>query len=156
MHSDEDPKPDPSLEAIAARLRALAAPPVPAGLEARLLAAICELRPGRISPVSVADSGNQRQAWLALASSVLALATVEFVAVFAWHGGGDKGFIPVSDTAPLVDHDSISAADEWAGIAMSSIDRRMFSASDLSAFRWPVQEWSPAKVSSTIPGNLFD
>ncbi len=105
MHSEEDPKPDPSLEALAARLRALPEPAVPANLEARLLAAIASGQPARVSPVTAADSASRRQAWLALASTVLALAMVGMLAVFGWKGRGDNGLVSVADAVPPAEHE---------------------------------------------------
>jgi len=155
MHSEEDPKPDPSLEALAARLRALPEPPVPANLEARLLAAIASGQPARVSPVIAEDSASRRQAWLAVAGTVLALAMVGLLAIFVWQGRGDNGLVSVTDAAPA-EQNSISAADEWTGIALSPIDQRILSASNVSSFRWPIQETRPAKASSTIRGDLLD
>lgn len=155
MHSDEEPKPDPSLEALAARLRAMPEPPVPAGLEARLLAAVSASRPVRVSPLA-ANASADRQAWFALASTVLALAMVGLLAVLAWRGRGDVGSISVTATSPPADHNSLSAADDWAAIGMSPIDRRILSQSGLSSFRWPVQEHPPAKGPRSIRGDLLD
>jgi hypothetical protein len=155
MHSEEDPKPDPSLEALAARLRALPQSAVPANLEVRLLAAIEGGRLARVSPVIADDSASRRQAWLALASTVLALAMVGLLSVFGWQGRGDNGLVSVTDVAPA-ERNSLSAADEWTGIALSPLDRRMLSSSSLSSFHWPVQETRPAKVSSAIRGELLD
>jgi hypothetical protein len=151
MHSEEEPKPDPSLEALAARLRALPEPSVPAGLEARLLAAVSTARPGLVSPAAK-DSGADRQAWFALASTVLALAIVGLLAVFAWQNRGDNG-VSMTEVAPPVEHNSLSAADELTGIALSPLDRRMLSG--LSPFHWPVEETRPANVS-VLRGDLLD
>ncbi len=151
MHSEEELKPDPSLEALAARLRALPEPSVPAGLEARLLAAVSTARQAQVSSVAVKDNSDG-QAWFALVSTVLALAIVGLLAVFAWQGRGDNG-VAVTAAAPPMEHNSVSTADELTGIALSPLDRRMLSG--LSAFHWPVEETRPANVS-VLRGDLLD
>ena len=72
MQSDKRPNPDRSLEALKAQLRALPQPPVPAHLEALLLASV----PGanRISP----------RRWAARATLLAVASAVCVMAMLAW------------------------------------------------------------------------
>ena len=75
MLSEKRPKPDGSPESLEARLRALPQPPVPAGLEARLLAAIPAKMPA------------PRQRWavrVGVVSAVGEVAAACLLAVLAW------------------------------------------------------------------------
>jgi hypothetical protein len=142
MQSPNELNPDPSHRAIEARLRALPDPPVPASLEGRLLAAI----PTEVTTSRVADRAFAKQGWLAVASTVAALAAVALVAVFSWQGGSEKYVTSVA--APT--------ADDLLGIVMSPVDRRILQGAGDSTFRWPVHESPPVKALSPIPRDLLD
>jgi len=141
MQSPDELNPDPSLRAIEARLRALPAPPIPAGLEHRLLAAI---------PTPVAMRGPSphvaaRQGWLAVASTVAALAAVGLLAVFSWH---DENENQVTAAAPT--------ADEFTGIVLSPVDRRILQGAGVSTFHWPVHELPTMRGPAPIPRDLLN
>jgi hypothetical protein len=141
MQSPDELNLDPSQRAIEARLRALPDPPIPAGLEGRLLAAI---------PTPVAMRGSSprvaaRQGWWAVASTVAALTAVGLLAVFSWHEGNEK---QVTAAAP--------AADEFTGIVLSPVDRRILQGAGVSTFHWPVHELPTMRGSAPIPRDLFN
>jgi hypothetical protein len=155
MHSDEDPKPDPSLEALAARLRALPEPPMPANLEARLLAAVSTLRPAHVTSVAASAAAN-RQGWFAVACAVGAIAAACLVAILIT-GKPDNSL--VTQTTPVDLHsvsNAFSTADELGGISLSPVDRRILQGAGLSTFRWPVGRIPSAGDAHSIPRDLLD
>jgi hypothetical protein len=141
MQSPHELNPEPSLRAIEARLRALPDPPVPAGLEHRLLAAI----PTPVAMRGPSDAAFERQGWWAVASAVAALAAVGLLAIFSWHAGDEKH---ITATAP--------AADEFTGIVLSPVDRRILQGAGVSTFRWPVHESPTLRGPASIPHDLLD
>jgi hypothetical protein len=152
MHSPENPKPGQSPEALEARLRALPDPPVPAGLEARLLAAI----PTTVAtgvPVGVPVA---RQEWFAVASTIGALAAVCLLAIFARHAGDDTSEVPGHRVSPPPAQISSQPANEFAGVVLSPIDSRILKGAGMSTFRWPIQEISPIRASPSVPRGLLD
>src|SRR5262245_5230595 len=116
MHSDDDPQPDPSLEALAARLRALPEPPVPAGLEARLLTAITP----RISCREV-KRPVARQGWSAVACAVGTVAAVSLFVVLVTR----QPEISLISRATPLDSQSVASAtvpvDELGGNPLSPV-----------------------------------
>jgi hypothetical protein len=141
MQSPNELNPDPSHRALEARLRALPDPPVPAGLESRLLAAI----PTEVMRSRPADRAFARQGWLAVASAVAALAAVGLLTVFSWQHGDEKH---VTAVAP--------AADDLMGVVLSPVDEQILHGAGDSTFRWPVQESPPVRALSPIPRDLLD
>src|SRR5947207_2007566 len=81
-HPEQPPNPGRSSESLEARLRALPQPPVPADLEARLLAAIPPARPA------------PRRRWAVWAGVAGALAAACLLAVLAWRGRDGNGPAP--------------------------------------------------------------
>jgi hypothetical protein len=141
MQSPNELNPEPSHQSLEARLRALPAPPVPAGLEGRLLATIPAERTRR----GPSDRAFARQGWWAVASTVAALTAVGLLAVFSWQGGNEKH---VTAASP--------AADGLVGIVLSPVDERILQGAGDSTFRWPVQESPPVRALSPIPRELLD
>jgi ferric-dicitrate binding protein FerR (iron transport regulator) len=143
MHPDRRPNPDRSPEALEGRLRALPQPPVPAGLEARLLASIPAAR------------SISRRRWVVLAGAAGVLAAACLAAVIAWQGSDGKNATTpgTRDSAQLVTpkppHDS-------SGIASWREARRVLDGSEIPAFAWPLEERSPITVFTSIPPDLLD
>jgi hypothetical protein len=132
MHPERPPSPDRSPEELETRLRALPPPPVPAGLEARLLAAI----PGQL-PVP-------RRRWAVWAGVAAALAAACLLAVLAWRRERNDP-VPGPDTGP-----SARVAPAWPET------RRVQEGADLPPFSWPLEETSPLKASTSIPPDLLE
>jgi len=162
MQSQESPHPDPSLRALEARLRALPEPAVPAGLEARLLAAV--LANVAIDPVRSRVATNiptdfkvARQGWVAVASAILALATVCLLAVFAARGrNGGEGLVAIHDVSLPASQNRSLPMDELTDIVLSPLDERILHRAGLSTFRWPIQEPPSVKASYSIPRDQLD
>jgi hypothetical protein len=152
----DDPKSDPPLEALASRLRSLPEPPVPADLEARLLRAISRATPARVSTEVAPLSAERKQEWFALAATVLALAMVGLLAIFAWRDRGENDAVSVAQTSQPPSANASSDLDDLNDVVMSPIDRRILSGAGLSSFNWPVQEIPPARASSAIPTDLLN
>ena len=166
MQSQESPHPDPSLRAVEARLSALPEPAVPAGLEARLLAAI----PAKVTidPVTSRVATNVRtdvsidakvvrQGWVAVASAILALAVVCLLAVFASRGrDGGESLVAIHNVSLTASPNRSLPLDELTDIVLSPLDERILHRAGLSTFRWPIQEPPPVKASYSIPRDLLD
>ncbi len=150
MHSEE-PKPNPSLEKLAGRLRALPEPEVPAGLESRLLAAVA----GRVSTRS-REMPVARQGWFAVACSVGAIAVVGLFAIFVTR---QPEHSPVMQTT-AVGSDPVPPrlprAEESGGDPLSSVDNSMLLRGKLSTFRWPSGRIPSARDVHSIPRDLLD
>jgi hypothetical protein len=149
MHLERRPNPDRSLEAVAARLRALPQPAVPDGVEARLLAAIPAGRP---------IPRRRRVLWAGMAG---ALAAACLLAALAWLGRDGKGPVP----SPSM-HESAHAQgaglppalrpDHSAGIAPWLEARRALDGGEMPTFTWPLQKASPLRGLTSIPHDLLD
>jgi len=153
-------------ESLEAKLRALPQPPVPADLEARLLATI----PAEI-PIP------QRR-WAVWAGVVGPLAAACLLAVFTGlqHDGKNpvpgpgtrKSTHPVTVTRPgtsasaaapgprLPTRPTLRQPDDDSGIAAWWAARRVLDGAELPAFTWPLQETSPIVVPTSIPADLLD
>jgi hypothetical protein len=143
MQSERRQNPDRSPDALEARLRGLPLPPVPADLEARLLATIpaTRLSPPRRWAVRVGLAG------------VLAAACL--LAVLAWQG--HEGKDPIANPA---NHDSAHQVtprppDNDARIAAWQESRRVLDDPQMPPFAWPLEETSPITVVSSIPPDLL-
>jgi hypothetical protein len=165
MQSQENPHPDQSLRALEARLRALPEPAVPAGLEARLLAAIpnnfandAMIRAATNVPTDVSsDFTVERQGWIAVASVILALVTVCLLAVFG-SGGRDGGesLVAIHGVSLPASQNRPRPIDELTDVVLSPLDERILERAGLSKFRWPIQETPRVKASYSIPRDLAD
>jgi hypothetical protein len=140
-------------------------PAVPTGLEARLLAAI----PNNVAndaAICVATNDRTddqidfkvaRQGWVAVASAILALATVCLLAVFASRGrDGDEGLVAIHDVSLPASQNRSLPMDELTDIVLSPLDERILRRAGLSTFRWTIQEPPPVKASYSIPRDQLD
>src|SRR5437879_4932196 len=122
MHSDRRPNADRSPEALEARLRALPQSPVPADLEARLLATIPAERP--IPP----------RRWAVRVGVVGALAAACLLAVLAWLGRDGKGPAPRPPTTESARKDTPRPPDASASIAAWLESRRVLDEATIPTF----------------------
>jgi hypothetical protein len=149
MQPQKRPNSDRSPETLAARLRALPAPPIPGGLEVRLLAAIpAEMPrgPGAFRP----------RRWAVWAGAAVAVAAACLLAVL-WtrHETSGSG----RQTIPSVPQPSTLASGPKAGspaIVPWLQVRRGLDGVERETFTWPIQEKPPLLVSSSISPDLLD
>src|SRR5262249_48766114 len=131
-------------EALAARLRALPQPPVPADLEARLLATI---------PAAMPGPRRRRAVWVGVGG---ALAAACLLAILAWSGHDREKPVPNPPTsasafqAPSRPPDGSAGSPDWLEA------RRNPDGPDMPPFTWPLEEKSAFKVSTSIPPDLLD
>jgi hypothetical protein len=144
MHPARRPKPDRSPEALAARLRALPQPPVPDGLEARLLAAIPAGRP------------VPRRHWAAWVGAVGALAAACLLAVLVWLGRDAVNPAPKPGTVEAARQDTPRPPDDRAGVPAWLVARRILDGAEPPPFTWPVPGSPPVTPSTAIPPDLLD
>ena len=161
MLSEKRPKPDGSPESLEARLRALPQPPVPAGLEARLLAAI---------PAKMPAPRQRRAVRVGVVSAVGAVAAACLLAVLAWPPARDEKPIPTHGTVETVQHVTVpnsatseaahqaapAPTDDSAGLSAWRDARRVLNGAELPPFNWPLQESSPMRATISIPPDLLD
>jgi hypothetical protein len=139
MHPERRPNPDQSLESLEAQLRALPQPPIPADLEARLLATI------------PAKRSTPRRHW-GIRVGVLAAACL--LAVIAWpRGDGNR---PISRTIETPFRASVQPPDDSANIASLRTARKALDDGEPPTFTWPLPEPSPIRFSTSIPPDLLD
>src|SRR6516225_5095973 len=112
MHPERRPNPDRSSESLEARLRALPQPPIPDGLEARLLATIPAARPGR-------------RRWLVLVGVASALAAACLLAVLARPGRDGTNPVPSPPAKEIAKQGTPRMPDDSAGITAWSQTRRV-------------------------------
>jgi hypothetical protein len=143
MQSDERPNPDPSREALKAKLRALPQPPVPAHLEALLLATVPRAMP------------TPPRRWAARATMLGVASAVCVMAVLAWRRdlGTNHLRTPVRGQPaqvirrPAIESTSVAA---WRG------DPRLLDEEKPPAFTWPIDDTAIPRASSPIPADLLD
>jgi hypothetical protein len=155
MHPERRPNLDRSPEALEARLRALPQPPVPADLEAQLLAAI----PNRTALPSRPDGSGEpsyMRRWSVWAGVVGALAAACLLAVLAWPRRDGKS--PDPSPAPGESGHQVTPrpADDPPGITAWREARRILDGAEMPAFHWPLEETTPLTVSTSIPSDLLD
>lgn len=141
MRYESQPNPERWPHALEGRLRALPPPPVPAGLESRLLAAI---------PTSKV---NVHRPWAVLVGAVAA-ACFMVVLLFARRADNtpDRGRV----AGPLARQDAPSRSDEFARIAEALKARRELNEAKLPPFNWPLASRPPTRLSASISGNSLD
>lgn len=131
--------PDGAPDRLAARLRAMPDPPVPNGLEARLLSCLnAEVHPPR--------AARRRVRWAVAAGGVIAAGVAGLV-----HGPRPPGDLP--DESPP------SASGPVAPSAVPAVARGSgpeTETPDLPGFRWPIQERSPLTASIAAVGQMLD
>jgi hypothetical protein len=144
MHPERRPNPDRSPEALEARLRALPQPPVPADLEARLLATI---------PLELPLPPRRWAVWVGAAAAVAAAC---LLTVLAWLGRDGKN--PVLSPATIASAYRVTPRppDDSATIAPWLEARRALDEAKVPTFTWPLEEKSPMRVSISIPSDLLD
>ena len=140
MHPQRRPDPDRTPEALAARLRALGAPPVPAGLEARLLADIPAERP------------TARRRWAVAAGLVGALAAACVLALLAWPR---RDVQRSPGTSPVVRQHTPRPPDDDRIVGWREA-RQVLDVTATPTFNWPLQETPPLRRSTSIPPDLLN
>jgi hypothetical protein len=143
MHPEELPNLDRSLESLESRLRALPPPAVPAGLEARLLAAIPACLPA------------PRRRWVARVGAA-ALAAAGLLAVLAWLGRDGNNVVigpPSSHPTAKITPRPPEDAD---GIAILLQALRDLDEADPPTFTWPLPPTPPLTLAPSIPADLLD
>jgi hypothetical protein len=144
MHPEERPNPDRSPESLAARLRALPPPPVPADLEARLLAAVPPERP------------IPRRRWSVWVVVAGALAAACLVAVLAWPRRDGRHPVPGPEKSESARQLPPRPPDDSAGLAAWLEARRNQDEAEPATFSWPLPETSPVQSPTSIPPDLLD
>src|SRR2546428_80240 len=149
MQPQRRPNSDRSPEALEARLRALPLPPIPGGLEARLLADIPAEMPHR------ARISRPRR-WAVWAGAAVVLAAACLLAVF-WTrdegpGSGRQTIasVPQPSTFASVPEAGFPGMTPWLEA------RRGLAGVERATFTWPIQEKPPLLVSSSISPDLLD
>src|SRR5262249_47729226 len=124
MHPERPPNPDRSAEALEARLRALPRPPVPDGLEARLLATIPAARP------------VPRRRGAAGAGAPPARAAACWRAVLAGRGRDGNNPVPRPGTGEPVRQATPRPPDDADSIAVWRRARGVLEGAEPPAFTW--------------------
>src|SRR5262245_53133901 len=128
MHPERRPDPDRSPESLEARLRALTQPPVPIGLEARLLATI---------PAGMPIPQRRRAGWVGL---VGALAAACLLAVLAWPRRQDNNPGPSPPTNESARQVTPRPPDDSDDVAAWREARRVLEGGEPPPFTWPLEE----------------
>lgn len=142
MHPERRPNPGRSPESLEARLRALPQPPVPEGLEARLLAAV----PARGSV--------PRPRWGVRALVVGAVAAACLLAVLAWYRRDGKAPAPAKQE--VAHHVTPRPPEPPSGVAVWARAGRGLDAAELPPFSWPLGESRPATLAAALSPDLLD
>jgi hypothetical protein len=134
--------PDRSVEDLESRLRAMPPPPVPASLEARLLAAIPVDRP----------TPSRRPRWPVWAGVAGATAVVCLLIALIWPNRASvrPDHTPRNDVVQTRPEDPSANYSEWLA------DRQAPNPPELPVFSWPVEEASPMRASTSIPADLLN
>jgi hypothetical protein len=119
-------------------------PPIPADLEARLLAAI----PAQL-PIP------QRR-WAAWAGAVGTLAAACVLVVLAWPGRDNKNTVPSPPTSQPAAQVKPRPPEGPASIAALLKARRDLDEPEPPTFTWPLPETPPITLSTSIPPDLLD
>jgi hypothetical protein len=162
MHPERRPNPDRSPEALAARLRALPQPPIPAGLEARLLAAIPPVGLVRRAGTGQGSRsargtywGTMRRRWAVWAGVIGAVAAACLLAVLGWRGRDGRNPIPNPKGNVSVRRGSPQPPDDSARGAWREA-RRVLDGGEPAPFAWPLPQTTPRTFTTSIPAALFD
>jgi len=144
MQSDKRPNPERSREALTAQLRSLPQPPVPAHLEALLLATVPSAKP--ISP----------RRW-AVRATVLGVASAAcLMAVLARRPHQGKNHPTISVQGEPARPHIRRPASEYISIAAWREDPRLLDEEKLPAYTWPLDETAIPRASTSIPADLLD
>ena len=144
MNPERHPNPDQSLEALEARLRALPQPPIPADLEARLLATI------------PAERSIPRRRWGIRVGAIGALAAACLLVAIAWPRRDGENSIRGLKTIESAHKVTRRLPDDSAPIASLRAARKVLDETEPPTFTWPLPEPSPIRFSSSIPPDLLD
>jgi hypothetical protein len=142
MHPPRRPNPDPSPEALEARLRALPPLPAPADLEARLLANIPLTMPAR------------KKSWAVRTVLVGTLAAACLLVVLTLSNRGGMTPPVPPDKTESVRKDSPRSEDDSGSLAAINA-RRNLEDEDKATFDWPLSEATPLRAA-VLPPDLFD
>jgi hypothetical protein len=144
MDPEEHANPGRSPESLEARLRGLPRPPVPAELEARLLAAVPPQRPipRRHRTLRVGLVGIWAAACL--------------VIVFAWPARDDRRPGPRPPAPDPARRVTPRPPAESGSFAAWREAERAVEESEAPAFTWPLPESPPVRVAASVPSELFD
>jgi hypothetical protein len=144
MHPEKRPNPDRPLEALEAQLRALPQPPIPADLEARLLATI---------PAELSRPQRRWGVWVGVLGT---LAAACVLAVIAWPRPNAEHPIPSSKRIASAPQAIPRPPVDSAGIASLRASRPIVDEAEPPTFTWPLPEPSPLRFSNSIPPDLLD
>jgi hypothetical protein len=158
MRPEKRLNPERSPDSLEARLRALSQPPIPADLEARLLATIPAEGPipKPPSPLSAPEGEGRRGRWAVWAGVVGAMAAACLLAFLAWPRRDGKPPVSSPGKTESAHQDTSPPPDASAGIAALLQARRDLVEAETPTFTWPLPEASPIGLSTSIPADLFD
>ena len=139
MHAEPSPNLGRSSEALAARLRSLPPPPVPDGLESRLLAAVPVMR-------------QTPRRWIVWVSLAGALAAACLLAVLAWSGRNVQVPGPTQGPGPDITQ---RPADMETFTIGRDVEHGLAEAQN-ATFNWPLEEMSPITVATAPPADVLD
>lgn len=142
MHAERCP--DQSLETLAARLRALPPPDVPADLEARLLARAPASRPGRSRRTAV---------W---AGAVGLLAAACLLALLAGSGHEDGERLRKRPATKPTEQVAVRPTDDAANIGRLVAAQRNLEVAAMPPFAWPLPATASLSAASALPADLLD
>jgi hypothetical protein len=135
---------DQSSELLEARLRALPQPPVPAGLEARLLAAI------------TADRPTPRRRWAGWVGVAGAVAAACLLAVLAWPRREARDPAPRPPANGIAHQVAPRSPADAADLTAWRETRRILDGAEMPPFTWPLPEPWSVRVSNAIPPDLLN
>ena len=144
MHPERRPSPGRSPESLEARLRALPQPPVPEGLEARLLAAV----PSRMRA--------PRRRWAVRALVAGALAAACLLAALAWPRRDGKAPAPGPAKQEVAHKVPPRPPEGPPGVAAWVRAGRDPEAAELPPFTWPLGEAPPATLATALSPDLLE
>jgi hypothetical protein len=158
MPTERRQNPNRSLESLESSLRAWPQPPVPADLEARLLASI------------PAEMPLARRRWGIWVGVACASAAACLLAVLTWSGRDGRN--PVSQVpanssvrqvtvpslpAHVATHEVTPRAPNQSASNAPWLELRgILAGAKTTTFNWPLQETSPMRMSTSIPADLLD
>jgi hypothetical protein len=143
-HPGEGRSPDDALEA---RLRALPPPPVPAGLETRLLAAIPPALPLAPGGLDRANGWRRRPLWIAAGC---ALAAACLLVALIWRGREVDNPVPKGPANQA----ALQEPGDSVNQRMLLQARRDLEEAEMPAFSWPFEETPSMRSSSSLSNEL--
>jgi hypothetical protein len=157
MQPDRRPDPDRSLESLESRLRALPRPPVPAELEARILAASSAKVP---NPMPRPARAWRRRHLAVGAAASIAVAVACLLAVRFRPGLGVKITAPTFVANAEGNDSAHEATPQQPGHSPGTISwlkaRQDPDGAEIPTFIWPIREKPPLMVSTSLRSDLLD